>query len=335
MLTRSINALAITAALGLSMLASFGETSSALAPPVGSAVVSPSEVQLVRLPRGGRALRDAGGYAVPLGDYRRIVGGSLVADELLLALCEPDRIAAFSSHSAERAPARHRFQGKPAFDGVQALEQVLSLRPDLIVTNDLSDPQAIARLRERGIAVFDLGPMRGMQSLPANVAQLSLLLGVPERGGPYLRTLTRRLDAVAAGVPTAQRKRALYVSVYGDRLYGGTIGTSYHDVLSAAGLVDVAAERYRDWPAYTPEELLQLDPELVVTSEAMARPLCALVGLERLRACSQRGAILELDTDLISHAGPPLLDAAERLHDLVFAADNADYVALEEAPAHD
>lgn len=318
MLIRAANALSMACALALSMASSVAAPAS---PTFAKArATAHPGVQLVGLPKGGQALLDAGGHPVPLRAYRRIVAGSTVADELLLALCEPSRIAAVTRHSLDRAAHRHRFAGFAAHGGLSNLEQILGLQPDLVVTHQIGNVQAIARLRERGIAVFDMGPMRGLSTLPANIHQLAFLLGAPERGAAYARALARRMAAVARGLAPERRKRALYVSIYGDKLYGGTRGTSYHDVLTAAGLIDVAAAGYRDWPAYTAEQLIALDPEVLVTSEGMGGLLCRHPGLDRLRACRAPGGVVELDPHLMSSAGPPMLEAAEQLFERAYAS---------------
>jgi iron complex transport system substrate-binding protein len=318
MLIRAANAAAMAVALALAMATTFSAPDAA--PEIANASAAPQDVRRVHLPAGGEALLDAGDHPVPLRRYSRIVAGSTVADELLLALCEPSRIAGFTTFSADQAVQRFRFAGVPVHGGLDNVERILALHPDLIVTNNIGNGQAIVRLREHGIAVFDMGPMRGMSTLPGNIRQLAWLLGEPQRGLDYAHAFERRMAAVARGLAPERRKRALYVSVYGDKLYGGTRGTSYHDVLEAAGLIDVAAARYRDWPAYSSEELLVLDPELLVTAEGMGPALCRHAGLERLRACTQQGGIVELAPHLTQSAGPPMLDAAEQLYERVYEA---------------
>ena len=264
MLTRTANALAMAVALVLSMLSSMAAPM-ATGASTGAARSVERGLRVVRLANGKEALLDAGGHPVARHDYRRIVAGSTVADELVLALCEPDRIAGFTRYSTETAPHGFRFAGRPTHDGLRNVEQIVALRPDLVVTHGLGNAQVIARLREQGIAVFDMGEMRGLRTLIGNVHELAWLLGDETRGDDYAQRFAQRMAGVARGLAESERKRALYVAVYGDKLYGGTLGTSYHDVLVAAGLVDVAAGRYRDWPAYTAEDLLALDPEWIVT----------------------------------------------------------------------
>jgi iron complex transport system substrate-binding protein len=103
----------------------------------------------------------------------------------------------------------------------------------------------------------------------------------------------------------------MYLGTHGGQLFGGTRGTSYHDVLVHGGLVDAAAERYEGWPALTSEQVLELDPELLVTAEGKADELCHIPGLERLRPCRGEGRIVEVPAAVLIDPGTPMLEAAE------------------------
>jgi iron complex transport system substrate-binding protein len=165
--------------------------------------------------------------------------------------------------------------------------------------------------------------MRGLATLKRNCVMVATLLGDRKRGERLFEQLQRRMQAVAADIPTAQRKRALYVSAYAGQLFGGAAGTSYHDVLTAAGLIDVAAPLYRDWIHYDPEQVLLLDPEIIVTSTASASQLCRMPALDRLRACGHAGGaggdgVIDIDEAAIGNPGLGMLDAAEAIRDRVY-----------------
>src|SRR5262245_51303162 len=49
-------------------------------------------------------VRDATGFALRPANFRRVASGSIVVDRLLLALCEPDRVVAFSVLSGGESP---------------------------------------------------------------------------------------------------------------------------------------------------------------------------------------------------------------------------------------
>lgn len=272
-----------------------------------------------RLPDGGLALADATGALVPLGPRRRIVSGSLLADPLLLALCPPSEIVAFSAR-APLAWDAHRYAGKPSLDPTRRLEHLLELEPDLVLVNSLGESAWIEQLRAAKVEVFDLGPMWGVDTFLRNVEAIGWLVGRPEAARELAARFRSRLGAVARHLAPSQRRSALYVGVHGNNLLGGTRGSSFHDVLAYAGLVDVAASSYHGWPSYDPEALLTLDPDVIVTQLGMRRALCERAELGRLRACGTNGQVIEVEAWRLNDAGLGILEAAEEVHQAAYPA---------------
>ncbi len=259
---------------------------------------------------------DATGARVPVRAYTRIASGSTAVDRLLADLCEPERVLAFTAASAA-LPDGHRYAGKASIARLDDVERILTLNPDLLIVHNVADARRIERLREAGITVFDLGPLEGARSVPDDARRVAAFCGAPERAEPYVAAWTRRLRAIARHLPERSRRGAIYLSVYGGQLFGGTRGSSYHDVLTHAGLRDRAADRHSGWPRYSVEQVLTLDPELVVTRRGVGRTICAHPGLEALAACRNRG-IVEVDGDLLDAVGVGILDAAEAVHAAVY-----------------
>jgi iron complex transport system substrate-binding protein len=143
------------------------------------------------------------------------------------------------------------------------------------------------------------------------------LVGHPERADELVHTFQRRLASVSRPLGGRPRRTALYVAAIGPTLIGGTTGTSYHDVLEAAGLVDAAAGRYKDWPQYTAEQIMAMNPELLITKEGMGNALCVYPGLERLPACTP-GHVIELPSGMIEDPGLTMLETAERLFEAAY-----------------
>lgn len=262
-------------------------------------------------------LRDASGTWVPLRRYQRIGGGSLVADRLLLMLAEPARIAAFSS-SAPTAHQSYRFAGKPSLPELTDIEGVLAQNLDLLIVNNLAQQPHIQRLREAGVQVFDLGSMHGIETLLPNIRAVGVLLGEPERALALERDFLLRRQQIAGHLPLERRQSAIYVGIHGDKMYGGTVGSSFHDILTTAGLRDAAADTFVGWPRYTNEQLLALDPQVIVTQQGMRQKLCNHPGLRRLRACAAPTAIVELDPALLLDPGLALVEAAAHVHAQVY-----------------
>jgi iron complex transport system substrate-binding protein len=273
----------------------------------------------VRLPSGEEAITDATGHPVPLRPYRRIISTTLPSDRLLADLAEPDRVLAFGTASARQSPSRWRFAGKPSVDGMGPIEAIIALKPDLVLMNSFGfDPRG-EQLRAAGIQVFDLGELHGLRTLLPMARIVGDLLGEPDRGAAYADSFRQRFARVAAPLANHPRRRALYLGVIGNSLLGGSVGTSYHDVLVHAGLIDVAeAAGHRDWQQYSAEQVAAMDPELIVTGASFAQAVCAHPGLERVRACREPDHVLALPEGMLADPGPGMLDAAERLFALAY-----------------
>lgn len=315
---RAVNSALLLFALGTSGVLAMGFG------PGAPAMVPADEQRSERKPsdsaKDPHAVVDATGVTVSSGHYQRIVSASSVTDRVLLALCEHDRIAAVTAYSVAHDPGRHRLAGIPSLKRLDDLEQVLLLKPDLILMHGYGDISRITRLREQGLPVFDLGREQGFAALLDDIEQIGLLLRLEERADAYSLQLTERMEAVGAGVVETERRSALYLSPAGDRLYGGAPGSNQHDILHYAGLVDVAEGRFEGFPDYRVEDLLTLSPDVVVTSNGMARLLCQHPGLLDWAPC-QRGQLIELDKGLLNLGGPSMVDAAAELHRRVYGRE--------------
>lgn len=270
------------------------------------------------LPNGEWAIVDASGARVPLRSYRSIVSTNLVTDRLLVELCERTRIRAVSRAAAERQRDGYRYAGLDTVDGFGPVEAILVRRPDLVLMNSFGSPGAAERLRNAGVQVFDLGQLRGTDSLIHTTASLGELLGEPERARRFIESFTTRMKHVSASLGGRPRKAALFLSILGPDLQAGTRGTSYHDILIAAGLQDVAERNYQGWPALSAEQVLALAPELIVTRTGALDRVCKYPGMEHLPACRGKDAIVELPGELLDEPGPTMLDAAELLFARVY-----------------
>ena len=232
--------------------------------------------------------------------FQRIVSLGIVSDAALAELCEPPRVVAVSAWCS--GPLARRWSGMPRLSGLDDLEAIIALHPDLVLVSiEGTSNDRVERLRAAGLRVETLGPMHGLDTYIANLAQIGDLLGRGAEARLSGRRLGERLARIAD--PAAAKPRAVYVAGYGGTLFGGTVGTSYHDVLLAAGCRDAAAEGYSGWPQYSREQLLALHPEIVVTKLGAEPP--PLPGAR----------VIALPGELLEDPGPRLLEAAEALHE--------------------
>ncbi len=260
------------------------------------------------------SLVDATGLEHRLAGYERVASGCPVSDAILLELVAPERLVAVTDRSRESVRG-WRFPEGASIRQDTSTEGLVSLEADLIFVCSLGGSvEKIERAREAGLVVFDLGTMLGLETLVPQVRSVAAMVGEPERGEDLVRRFETRLAGIAADLPPERRPRGMYLSVYGDQFFGGTAGSSYHDVLSAAGVIDLAAEHgFEGWPAYDTETLLSLDPALVVTREGGTEAICGHSQIGVIAACGDGGRVVELGTRLIDDPGLGMLEAAEAL----------------------
>lgn len=266
--------------------------------------------------RDQSAVFDSAGARIPVRRYQRIVSSSIVADRLLLELVEPERLISFSPYTTPQSPVAHLFGNRPRVDARGDVERVLGLHPDLLVVNEIVDPSRIVPLRRAGLTVIDLGPMRGIRTLRANITLLATAVGERARGAALLARFDRRVRLLATRTPKEHTLRGMYLGIHGSRIYGGASGTSFHDVIVTAGLEDAAAS-YHEWPSFSSEQVLALDPDLIVTQTGRTGAVCRHAGFEVLRACLE-GRVVELEEALINDPGLSIIEAAEALHEAAY-----------------
>ncbi|MED5371305.1 MAG: ABC transporter substrate-binding protein [Myxococcota bacterium] len=257
---------------------------------------------------------DGRGIAVPVADYQRIVSLHMVADHLLLELVEPSRLVAITEANVAGNSEGWRFSAQIPIGQNNRLEAILRAQPDLVIVSNFVDAALLARLEEEGIPTFDLGGMYGLESTREDIRLLSQLVGAPARGDALLRSLDLQERALELAVPPDQRIDGIYLSVIGDAWYGGTQGTSYGDMLRLSGIHDVAADAgHQMWPRYSAEDLLALDPPLILAPSGSTPTICRHSILEQLRACHEGGRIVELPPSYPNDPGLGVLKTAQEL----------------------
>ncbi|MBX2814325.1 MAG: ABC transporter substrate-binding protein [Myxococcales bacterium] len=262
---------------------------------------------------------DARSREVPVHEYQRIVSINPVADQLLLDLVEPQRLVAITATNRRDHPNRWRFGDRVGIEISDMLAPVLALQPDLVVVSKHTDEALVSRWRENGIEVFDLGEMRGVQDTKQHILLLSKLLSVPYRGRRLTSQLMDSLTALEVALKGKDRVRGLYLLAIGDSFFGGTADTSYGDILHYGGIIDQAAESgYRGWPRYSGEQLVVMNPDLIVTRTGGKGIICRHESLRLLKACGDSGQIVELPRGLSDDPGLGVVEAARLLQQLVY-----------------
>lgn len=142
---------------------------------------------------------------------RRLVSICLPGDQLLLALAPREEIAAVSWLAADPdlSPRWRQARGLPSTRG--SVEELLELKPDLVLIGTYSTPATNAMLRRLNVPVVEVGVPESFAALRAQIRMVASRLGAGagERGEAMIREMDARLvrlrrnDAHTSAHPTA------------------------------------------------------------------------------------------------------------------------------------
>lgn len=218
---------------------------------------------------------------------RRIVSLNLCADQYLLALADPAQIVALTRFARDpnMSAAANAARTMPVSRG--SAEDVLMLRPDLVISSPFRRQTVAAVLAGRNVATLDLPPADSYTAIVTQVRQVAAAIGHPDRG----ETLIRRMDTALARLPRAPGggRTAAY---YQRRGFLTGTGTLVDELMQRLGLANLATRLGK--PALSQLSLEQM---------ALARP-------DYLVVESATDRVTDQGTEMLHH---PILDGIPRL----------------------
>src|SRR5262249_35792152 len=255
---------------------------------------------------------------------RRIVSLAPSLTETVYALGLQDRLVGDTDYCDYPADAAKKHKVGGAIN--PNMEEIAALKPDVVlVVKSLNRLETVRALEQIGIPVYAADP-HDVNDVLASMKKLSSVLGAEDRGAALDEKLRERLSAIHAKLEGAALKRVLFV-VWTAPLQSIGRKTFLADVLTHAGALSVV-DSEQDWPKYSIEEAVRLQPEYLVFasshSESVKNDVDALAlrpGWSALTAIKQRRVAVV--SDAINRPGPRIVDAVEelarQLHPEVFA----------------
>ena len=195
---------------------------------------------------------------------QRIVSLNLCTDLMLLELVDPARIAALTYlvRDPQLSPRAGQARDLPVHHG--RVEEILPLRPDLIVAGRFGSRQTVQLLERLGHPVERFEPVTRLGEYAVQLRRLAALLGTTARAERRLRQLE---TALAALEPTPGTRYPGAV-VYRANGFSTGAGTLVDELLGRVGLINLTAELGLDQNGQLSlEQLLLSDPELLVMGE--------------------------------------------------------------------
>lgn len=263
-----------------------------------------------------REVTDEMGRRVRLpAEIRRIVSLAPSLTETVFALGAGERLVGVTDYCDYPPEAATRTRvGGPVNPSI---EQIAALRPDVVLAqaNGGNRLETVQALEQLGIPVYTTGA-RSVEQILDSTRTLAALISAGETGDALAASLRARLDGLKQRLAGRASRRVFFI-VWHDPLI--TIGknTFLADAVRWAG-GELAIELEQDWPRISLEEVVRVQPDVLVFASSHAETVRHTVeelrdrrGWRTLAAIQeQRIAILD---DSVNRPGPRLVDAIEAL----------------------
>ncbi|SPE24720.1 putative Uncharacterized ABC transporter substrate-binding lipoprotein YvrC [Acidobacteriia bacterium SbA2] len=200
-----------------------------------------------------------------------------------------------------------------------SLERIVALKPDLALgTPEANRRETADQLERLGIPVYGV-TANTLEGTLASIEDLGKVLGRATDATRLVAEMQARIDRIENRIKGQPEPRALFVVWYRPLI---TIGphTFIADVIRAAGGVPIGANLKGEWPRLTLEELLPLDPDVILFPKTESfspslKDFRGLPGWKDLRAVKDGRMYFVSET--IERSGPRLVDALEELTNIL------------------
>jgi iron complex transport system substrate-binding protein len=207
----------------------------------------------------------------------------------------------------------------------QNIEQIVALKPDLVLAAEINSPEQVKALESLGLTVYYLSNPKTLEDLYANLEIVAKLTGHEQDTAALVESLKARVMAVDETLKGAASKPVVFYELDStDPAKPWTIGPgTFVDLLIAraggANLTTVAgiADPY---PQVGAEQIVATDPDLIILGDSMWGVTVESVGQrpgwEKLKAVTGN-QVHPFDDNLVSRPGPRLVDGLEALAKLL------------------
>jgi iron complex transport system substrate-binding protein len=136
---------------------------------------------------------------------RRVVSFNLCADQLVVALADPEQIAGLSPYATDPALSVVADKARPFRKADWQAESTLLLEPDLVLIGPNDRSVTRRMLASQGLRVVEAGFVSDVESARKQIREIATLLGHKERGETLIAELERARTRLAAAAPKSDR----------------------------------------------------------------------------------------------------------------------------------
>ncbi len=207
------------------------------------------------------------------------------------------------------------------FDALNT-EQIVSLKPDLVLAAEINKPEQAKQLEDLGLTVYYLKNPLTLEEMYGNLEIVAQLTSHKEEADTLIESLKARVAAVDAKIaPISSRPSVFYELDATDpaKPYTAGKGTFITQLIDRAGGHNIAAD-LDGYPQLSLEQVVAADPAFIILGDARygvtPESIAQRPGWGNLSAVKNE-KVVPFNDDLVSRPGPRLVDALEELAKLL------------------
>jgi iron complex transport system substrate-binding protein len=244
---------------------------------------------------------------------RRVVSLNPCLDVILLNVADHDQIAALSHYARETQGSTIAAEARTLPFTWESAEEVIGLRPDLVLTARHSSPATRNALTRLHVATELFSVPNSVAESLDQVTRVARLVGRPERG----RALNARIEAALAANAAPLGGPRLDALIYQPNGFAGGTGTLVDELMTRAGFNNVAG-RYglKKWGNVPLEQLLADPPRVLLIGEAAPGSISwgdRVMTHPALRALKGKMRQARFPERLLYCGGPVMIQTAQTL----------------------
>ena len=205
------------------------------------------------------------GSGAPAAELPRIASMNVCTDQLLLTLAQPEQILglsryardAFQSWAAKQARRYRMLSG--------GAEDILVLRPDVVVASLFDKRSTRELLKQKGLHVAEFGVPRSLDQVKDQIREMGAIVQHPDRAAAEIA----RLDAAIARARQAVAHKRYRVLPLSRRGWVSGSDSLLSSLLTETGLFNAAGELGVAFGGFASlEAIVTLQPDFILVSEA-------------------------------------------------------------------
>ena len=200
------------------------------------------------------------------------------------------------------------------------LEEIISLKPDLVLAAEINSPEQVKAIEDAGLpVVYYLSNPTDLEGMYKNLETVGLLTNRQKQAADLVASLRERVAAVEQKLQGITTHPKVFYELDGSdpsKPWTSGKGTFMDLLIQLAGGENVGASMDSAWGQMSQEALLVANPDVILLGDATygttAEQVAARAGWEKIKAV-QTGQILPFNDDMASRPGPRLVDGLEIL----------------------